>query len=372
MSLETASACPVSGQPGARDASAVPMTAHPTGEQSAESARDAGATESGLEVDGSRNASARDRDGSLSRTEMEQRRVHPRSLTWRYFGDRRLQLLLGRAGTTENMHPQLGQAVSDHSVIFTNLAERVQRSIPPIMTTVYGSADVAEKTGLRIRNFHKPLKGTVKIPGSSFDGTPYHGIDPATFYWAHATFLDQIYAAVERFIKPLTLAEKEQLFQESRDWFSMYGVDDAWQPETYLEFQEYWDRVVHDELEGGTKVAQYTVGYITKGITRAFPRPEGAPRWLWSLVLAPVIDRLGAFLGAGGLDPELRVKLGIEWTAGQDRRYRRFCAAVRAVSPLYERLVPLEKRYSPEAVEGFRREGVDPRSIHVRRGDTGR
>lgn len=306
----------------------------------------------------------RDQDGSLPPDARDQHPVPPNTLLWKYLGDRRLSLTLGRAGTTENMHPQLGQAVSDHSEIFTNLLARVQRSLPPIYSSVYGPTP--EKTAVQIRNFHKPLKGTVRADSSPFHGTAYHGLDPQTFYWAHATFVDMVYSGVERFIKPLSLAEKEQIFQESRLWWSLYAVAAPAQPETYLEFQEYWDRVVDDELIGDTKVAQYTVGYISKGLTRAFPRPSGIPAPIWNRVLAPTINAFASFLGAGGLDPALRRKLGIDWSSAQDRRYRAFCATIRRIGPLWERFAPLDRRYVREAIAGFQREGVDPRRISVR------
>lgn len=305
----------------------------------------------------------RDLDGTLPSALRNQRPLRPDSLVWKYFGDHRLNLLLGRAGTTENMYPQLGQAVSDHSVIFTDLFERVRRSLPPIANTVYGATPT--KTGLQIRNFHKPLVGTMS-DGSRHHGMPYVGLDPETFYWAHATFIDQLLTGVERFIKPLTLQEKEQIFAESRDWYSLYGVDDSFQPQTYAEFVQYWDRVVADELVGNTKVAQYTVGYITKGLSRAFPAPKAIPPRLWDGLLAPMLDRIGSFLGAGGLDPALRDKLGIPWSARQQSRYRRFCATVRAFGPAWERLAPLRIRYMSQAADGFEREHLDPRTITAR------
>jgi uncharacterized protein (DUF2236 family) len=306
---------------------------------------------------------ARDCDGSMPSTQRAQQPLRSDSLVWKYFGDHRLSLLLGRAGTTENMYPQLGQAVSDHSVIFTNLFERVRRSLPPIANTVYGATPT--KTGLQIRNFHKPLVGTMS-DGSKYHGTPYAGLDPETFYWAHATFIDQLLTGVDRFIKPLTIEEKEQIFAESKDWYSLYGVDDGFQPQTYAEFVQYWDRVVADELVGNTKVAQYTVGYITKGLSRAFPIPKKIPPRLWNQLLAPMLDRIGSFLGAGGLDQALRSKLGIPWSYRQENRYRRFCATVRALGPAWERLAPLRIRYGKQAVDGFEREHVDPRTIAAR------
>ena len=42
----------------------------------------------------------------------------PESLTWRYFGDWRGMLQGPWAGSMQNMHPQLGAAVIDHSTFF--------------------------------------------------------------------------------------------------------------------------------------------------------------------------------------------------------------------------------------------------------------
>lgn len=307
-------------------------------------------------------ARPRDRDGSLPPAQRDPHPVPPNTLMWKYFADHRMTLTGGRAGTTENMHPQLGQAVSDHSTVFTDVAARVQRSMPFIYGSIYGDDPV--KAGIQIRNFHKPLKGVVKAASSEYDGTAYHGLDPETFYWAHATFIDMMYAGVDRFVKKLSLAEKEQIFQESRLWWSLYGVESpANEPTTYLEFQKYWDDVVQNELVGDTKVAQFTVGYITKGITRAIERPKQVPEPVWDRVLGPVINRFFSFVGAGGLDPVMRERLDIPWTTGQDRRYRAVCWTIRRLGPVWEALAPVRVRYAKEAVAGFEREGIDPRSI---------
>ena len=44
--------------------------------------------------------------------------LDPDSLTWRYFGDWRGMLQGPWAGSLQNMHPQLGAAVEEHSTFF--------------------------------------------------------------------------------------------------------------------------------------------------------------------------------------------------------------------------------------------------------------
>lgn len=56
----------------------------------------------------------------------------PDSLTWRYFGDWRGMLQGPWAGSMQNMHPQLGAAVLDHSTFFRERWPRLLRSLYPI------------------------------------------------------------------------------------------------------------------------------------------------------------------------------------------------------------------------------------------------
>ena len=53
----------------------------------------------------------------------------PDSLTWRYFGDWRGLLQGPWAGSMQNMHPQLGAAVIDHSTFFRERWPRLLRSL---------------------------------------------------------------------------------------------------------------------------------------------------------------------------------------------------------------------------------------------------
>ena len=87
----------------------------------------------------------------------------------------------GTAGLLQTMHPAIGQGLIDHSDFFNDPVDRVFRSLPGILGTVYGG-DEAEATGVRVRDFHRDIKG--ELP----DGDRYHALQPETFWWAHATF----------------------------------------------------------------------------------------------------------------------------------------------------------------------------------------
>ena len=61
----------------------------------------------------------------------------PDSLTWKYFGDWRGMLQGPWAGSMQNMHPQLGAAVSEHSTFFRERWPRLLRSLYPIGGVVF-------------------------------------------------------------------------------------------------------------------------------------------------------------------------------------------------------------------------------------------
>src|SRR5258708_22444867 len=56
----------------------------------------------------------------------------PDSLTWQLFGDWRGLLQGPWAGSMQNMHPQLGAAVEQHSIFFRERMPRLLRSLYPI------------------------------------------------------------------------------------------------------------------------------------------------------------------------------------------------------------------------------------------------
>ncbi len=268
----------------------------------------------------------------------------PQSLVWRYFGDNRMYLIGPRPAVLQNMLAELGQGVLDHSVFFSDTAARIKRSLPPIFMTVYGSDD--DNPGTRVRDFHTEIKGV--MPSEYGAGDRYHALDPDTYFWAHATFVEQVLYFADTFVKRLTRAEKEQIYAESKTWYRRYGVSERPMPDSYDDFERYWTRML-DEILVAHPTATYGVGYVTKG----FPRPKGVPALAWRLV-SPVFNPLAAFLTTGGMPPATRDRLGLPWSDRQERRYQRFAALCRStpVNRLWDRL-PMRLRYNSYARRGY-------------------
>ncbi|GGF24371.1 oxygenase MpaB family protein [Williamsia phyllosphaerae] len=272
----------------------------------------------------------------------------PETLTWKFYGDMRGLLGFQRLAGTENCIEQLGQGVADHSVIFGDFLGRARRTGPPIMRTVY-HRDAAE-WGRTVRDFHRDIKGTIS------DGSRYHAMNPELFYWAHATFVDQVLYVTDTFIRRLSHAEKSQIFEESKTWYALYGISARDQPQTYDEFCAYWDAMLERFVPHKTIV--YATGYIRKGV----PGPRRVPAPIWRVVSAP----LNAFIRTvvvGTLPQQMRDVCDLEWNDRLQRRFDRFAAFMRLINPLVNRL-PLKALYTPWAYEAWRDAGIDPRRLH--------
>jgi uncharacterized protein (DUF2236 family) len=267
----------------------------------------------------------------------------PDSLTWKYFGDLRTGMMGVWIGAIQNMYPELGAGVEQHSILLREPLQRVARSVYPIMGVVYDGGR-ASQTGEQIKQYHHTIKGV------DANGRRYHALNPETFYWAHATFFMLVIKVAEYFCGGLTEAEKRQLFEEHVQWYRMYGMSMRPVPESWEDFQEYWQRVCRDELE----INQATLDIFQIRI----PKPKFVlmPTPLWDQMFKPLVAGQ-RWIAAGLFEPAVREKAGMRWTPSDEVVLRLFGKLVE----LAFLAVPDEIRLHPRALAAYRRsEGRGP------------
>lgn len=263
----------------------------------------------------------------------------PDSLTWRYFGDWRGVMLAPWAGVMQNMHPELGAGVAEHSTFFQERWQRLFRSLYPIGGVVYDGPRAVE-TARVVRGYHDTIQGV------DAHGRPYHALNPGTFYWAHATFFMITLLVADRLGPGLSQARKRQLYEEHVRWYRLYGMSMRPVPESWAQFQEYWEHMCGQVLEANEPArAVLDIRHLAKP-----PLLRAMPDWLWSLVWRPQA-RLGVWFTVGMLPQTVRERLGYDWTRGDERRLGWLCAVVRHGW----RLVPVRWRFHPRARAGWAR-----------------
>lgn len=256
----------------------------------------------------------------------------PDSLTWRYFGQWTGMLQGPWAGSMQNMHPQLGAAVEQHSIFFLERMPRLFRSVYPIGGVVFDGYR-APTTGAQVRDYHIGIKGV------DDQGRRYSALNPDVFYWAHATFFKSTLLAAEWVGGGLTEAQKRQLFDEHVEWYRMYGMSMRPVPKTWEEFGQYWDHMCRNVLEDNW--ATRTV--LDLSTMPKHPSLEWMPTWLWRVNLA-VMQRFFNFTTVGLFDPAVRELLGYTWSPRQERLHKLFGRTVYRVTRLVPRRMTMHPR----------------------------
>jgi uncharacterized protein (DUF2236 family) len=256
------------------------------------------------------------------------------SVLWRYFGDWRLGLVLGRGLLLQVCHPTIG--VAEHSVYREDPWGRLRRSLFPIVETIY-AAD-GEEVGARIREAHRTIRGT------DHRGRRYGAWEPEAYWFVLASALDSVIAMAERYFpRPLTLAERQRLVLEMREVGLRMGLRAPDMPATWKQFDGEYRRLLRERLENHP-----TAHEVLETIAAA-PPPE------WMRIIGPAFSvptgHLMTLATVGTLPPIVRERLGLGWTTVQEAELRALALAVRTTF----RAVPERLRYMPIARAGFDR-----------------
>jgi uncharacterized protein (DUF2236 family) len=248
---------------------------------------------------------------------------HPGTITWRRAGDARVLTAAGYALLLQVAHPTVGAGVSEHSQFQLDPWGRLLRTLDYACTIVYGGPQAAGEMGRRIRSFHAQIKGTRP------DGRRYHALEPAAYAWVHATLAEGVIAAHERFGRPFTDEQRQQLWVEWRSLGRLLGIRDGDLPADWTGFRGYVEEMVETELERTAAVDE-----VWAALARpTAPDSPAIGRPVWPLVRPP----LGHFLRvstAGLLAPTLRRRLGVDWTRADELELRVLGATLRAATPL--------------------------------------
>lgn len=259
----------------------------------------------------------------LSEEQARQFVLGPESVSWRKASDIRGFFGSGYALLLQVAHPTISSGVRDHSNYKNEPWQRLFRTLDYVNLTIYGGQDVIEVTQ-RLREMHKRIKGT------NADGSRYHALEPAAYAWVQATLVKAIVEVNKRFMGTMSEEEHALLYDEWRGLATLLGVRDGDLPDSWADFDAYFDRMVREEL----RATEGTADVIES--MRNPARPPFVPRWaqpLWRAAFWPASFVL--ILVTTGLLPEvLRERLGLKWGPGREWLFRFIAACSRSVSPL--------------------------------------
>ncbi|BEK86775.1 oxygenase MpaB family protein [Nocardia seriolae] len=281
-------------------------------------------------------------DHEASSARPERRPFGPDTRLWEDTGLITFSLTAGSAFLLQTMEPTIAAVVDEHSTFRTDPMGRAMRSLASVMMWVYGG-DEALAEADRLRTMHASLNST------DAQGVKHRALSSAPWAWVLHTGVFAFTEGNKYFSSDkLSDADKEAYYQETVQLMRNFSVAPKEIPATYAEWEPWFWNQVENHLEA-TNVA-----YDYLKVIRKIAPPKQIPRPLhpaWRAVTNPVV-RLQYFFTVGTTPDVVRDKLGLEWTAKDER-------ALRALGWLIGRTVPMlpeRIRYFPIAYEARRLE----------------
>jgi uncharacterized protein (DUF2236 family) len=257
---------------------------------------------------GSMPAQSRHDDGYFPRGRSMLRRVHEERLVGLFYGQR--ALCIGA------VKPLNYVGTSEHSYAKETPFKRLVHTGNAFETIYFASREEADRVLAYVARLHEKVKGVLPEDAGSFPaGTPYSAMDPELMLWTVAVIADSAQCFFELFIRRLTGAEREALWQDYIRFMELFGMPRSEAPPTYGDFREYWDTQMASPELFLTDEARY-MGYAT-AFEIPLPRTHQLGKQVHDLIML------------GSLPERIRELYGLEYTASQAAAWRAAVALAR-------------------------------------------
>jgi uncharacterized protein (DUF2236 family) len=202
--------------------------------------------------------------------------------------------------------------------------ERLARTAKIQETVFLGSRAEADEALARVHRLHQHVKGELpEAAGAHPAGAPYSAFDPELMLWTLAVIADSGREMYETLVRPLSEAEREDLWQDYVRFGELFALPRGEVPGSHREFKAWFDaRLASPELrptEHGLEMAPL--------VALRQPVPAAARG---NLAVQNHIIK-------GTLPPRVREIFGIRWTGAHESSFRSIAAAHRHARRLFPR-----------------------------------
>jgi uncharacterized protein (DUF2236 family) len=197
----------------------------------------------------------------------------------------RAVLLYGAAALALQVSDErVARGVAEHSDFTADPLARLHRTLEASYASVFAPPRDANQAVKRVNHLHKNVRG---------DG--YSAFDPDLLLWVMSTLVMCGIEAVERFVRPISDDDKSRYYLETRDSTTRFGLRRDYGPQTWNDFEQYWQERLDDPAIGRSDISRRVTRQITTPTRPWWLRPAGVPARLWLAETIPlqVGDRLG-------------------------------------------------------------------------------
>jgi uncharacterized protein (DUF2236 family) len=261
----------------------------------------------------------------------------PGSVAWKINRESAVMLGGARAVLMQIAHPLVAMGVSTHSSYMADPFGRAERTFVLGELLTFGSFEKARQAARSINRMHLHVHGDLPIDAGAFEkGTRYDARNPELLLWVHATLVDTLLLCYTLFIGPLTPAEQETYYQESKEVAHLLGLLPDKMPCTVNDLRQY----VHDMVHSNRLVATPQARQLAHQVL--FPPAPAIVRPLMHLNLQ---------LTCALLPQPIREIYGLEWNTGRQHLFDLSARGMRVIIPRlpgYLRELPITRRLIQE------------------------
>ena len=266
----------------------------------------------------------------------------PDSVAVRVMSNRAVGLTYGqRALIVGALNPRLYLGTMAHTHHRDTPYRRLMLTARLFETVFLGDRAEADRALAFTRRRHAPVAGRLTQDAGPHHpaGTEYSAADPHLMFMTMAFAFDSVQAMQELLVRPLTGAEREQLYQDFVRWGELFGMPGSAAPADYPTFRAGFDAYLASDEVYLTDEARVVGSYLA-----------GAKRGDYdvSLALRPLFRAMDVVV-KGSLPARVRTLYGFGWTA-RDRVS--FPAVVSGTRALYRRPPRLAPRPLAPVIKG--------------------
>ena len=158
--------------------------------------------------------------------------------------------------------------------------QRLARTAKIQETVFLGTREEADEALAAVHRLHETINGELpEAAGAHAAGTPYSAFDPELMLWTLAVIADSGRAMYETMVRPLSDAEREDLWQDYVRFGELFGLPRSEVPASYREFEAWFagqtrlPRPARDRARAGDGAA----GRLPPAGPGAGPRQPRAP-----------------------------------------------------------------------------------------------
>src|ERR1700756_1361685 len=141
----------------------------------------------------------------------------PDSISWKVDRESALFLGAGRAALLQLAHPWVAAALDRHSNLRNDPLARFHNTFRVVFTMIFGTLSQALAASRHLYQLHTRIKGELPAPVARYpQGSPYEANEVNALLWVYATLIESALLAYDTVLPPLSSAEREAYYTESK------------------------------------------------------------------------------------------------------------------------------------------------------------